>query len=205
MSAIASQITSLTIVYSIVPSGADQRKYQSSASLTFVREIHWWPVNSPHKWPETRKMFPFDDITMETSSWQISWCLDARAIGQRLEISQILVLRSFTAWWKQKQMMMLDTVVSWRRHGTLSILLALCEGNRCRRITLTKGQVYGTLNLFLLMTWTSCRKQRAVVCGLRNRDAHHINLFHNQWGLYYLWDVDKRTIQILFEQIHSYV
>ena len=36
MSAIASQITSLTIVYSIVYSGADQRKQKSSASLAFV-------------------------------------------------------------------------------------------------------------------------------------------------------------------------
>ena len=64
MSAIASQITSLTIVYSIVYSDADQRKHQSSASLAFVRGIHRGPVNSPHKWPVTRKMFPFDDVIM---------------------------------------------------------------------------------------------------------------------------------------------
>ena len=64
MGAMASQISSLTIVYSTVYSGADQRKYQSSASLPFVREIHRWPVNSPHKGPVTRKMFPFDDVVM---------------------------------------------------------------------------------------------------------------------------------------------
>ena len=64
MSPMASQITSLGIVYSTVYSGADQRKHQSSASLTFVRRIHRWPVNSPHKWPVTRKMFPFDDVIM---------------------------------------------------------------------------------------------------------------------------------------------
>ena len=64
MDAIASQITSLTIVYSIVYSDADQRKHQSSASLAFVRGIHGGPVNSPHKWPVTRKMFPFDDVIM---------------------------------------------------------------------------------------------------------------------------------------------
>ena len=40
MGAIASQITSLTIVYSTVYSGADQRKHQSSASLSFMRGIH---------------------------------------------------------------------------------------------------------------------------------------------------------------------
>ena len=62
----AFQITSLTIVNSTVYSGADQRKHQSSASLAFVRGIYWWPVNSPHKGPVTRKMFPFDDVTMLT-------------------------------------------------------------------------------------------------------------------------------------------
>ena len=36
MGAIASQITSRTIVYSTVYSDADQRKHQSSASLAFV-------------------------------------------------------------------------------------------------------------------------------------------------------------------------
>ena len=63
MDEIASQNTSLTIVYSTVYSDADQRKHQSSASLAFMRGIHRWPVNSPHKWSVTRKMFPFDDVT----------------------------------------------------------------------------------------------------------------------------------------------
>ena len=64
MGMIASQITSLTIVYSIVYSEADQRKHQSSAWLAFVRGIHRGPVNSPHKRPVTRKMFPIDDVIM---------------------------------------------------------------------------------------------------------------------------------------------
>ena len=62
MGAIMFQITSLTIVYSTVHSGADQRKHQSSAALAYVRGIHRWPVNSPHKWPVTRKRFLFDDV-----------------------------------------------------------------------------------------------------------------------------------------------
>ena len=48
MGAMVSQITSFTIAYSSVYSGADQRR----------------PVNSPHKWPATRKMLPFDDVIM---------------------------------------------------------------------------------------------------------------------------------------------
>ena len=63
MGAIASQISGLTIVYPIVYSGADQRKHESSASLASVREIHRVPVN--YKWPVTRKMFPFDDGSMD--------------------------------------------------------------------------------------------------------------------------------------------
>ena len=64
MGAIASQITSFTIIYSIVYSDADQRKHQSYALLAFVRGIHLGPVNSPRKWPVTRKMFLFDDVIM---------------------------------------------------------------------------------------------------------------------------------------------
>ena len=49
MSVMASLITGVSIVYSSVCSGADQRKHQSSTSLAFVRGIHRWPVYSQHK------------------------------------------------------------------------------------------------------------------------------------------------------------
>ena len=71
MTMLASQITSLMVVYSIVYLGVNQRKHQSSASLAFVRGIHRGPVNFPHKWPVTRKMFPFDDVIMCNSDWWI--------------------------------------------------------------------------------------------------------------------------------------
>ena len=48
----ASQVNGVSIVYSIVCSGADQRKHQSSAPLTFVLEIHRWI------------MFSLDDVIM---------------------------------------------------------------------------------------------------------------------------------------------
>ena len=67
MSTLASQIISLTIVYSNVFSGADQREHQSSASLAFVREIHRWSVNSPDKGPVTRQIIPFDNVIMKFS------------------------------------------------------------------------------------------------------------------------------------------
>ena len=58
MGAMASQITSLTIVYSIVHSGADQRKYQSPASLAFVTG------EFPTGMASNSEMFPFDDVIM---------------------------------------------------------------------------------------------------------------------------------------------
>ena len=59
--AMGSHIINLTIAYSTVFSGADQRKYKSSAWLALLRGFHRWPVNSPHK---TRKMFPIDYVIM---------------------------------------------------------------------------------------------------------------------------------------------
>ena len=75
MNAMAFQVTSLTIVWSTVYSGADQRKHQSSTSLAFVRGIYRGPVNSPHKGPVARKTFPFDDVAMIT--WEMG-CVSNR-------------------------------------------------------------------------------------------------------------------------------
>ena len=106
-STIASQITSLTIVYSTVYSGADQRKHQSSASLASVWGIHRWSVDSPHKRPVTQKIFPFDDVIMRcylsiyVTSVSLAVCLQTEA-----HISKSL----------------------WRhRMETFSALLALCN------------------------------------------------------------------------------
>ena len=82
MGTIASQITSLTIFYSTVYSDTDQRKYQSSASLAFVWGIHRGPVNSPHKWPVTRKVFPFDDVIMALWDMMIYSYLDTYLFKQ---------------------------------------------------------------------------------------------------------------------------
>ena len=71
MGAMASQITSLTIVYTIVCSGSgtDKKTHLSFASLAFVRGIHRGSLNSPHKRPVTRKMSLFDDVIMVSRHW----------------------------------------------------------------------------------------------------------------------------------------
>ena len=65
MSAMVSQINGVSSAYSTVCSGVDQRRHQRSAPLAFVRGLHRRPVNSPHKEPVMRKMFPFDDVIMQ--------------------------------------------------------------------------------------------------------------------------------------------
>ena len=108
MSEIASQITSLTIVYSTVHSGADQSKHRSSASLAFVWEIHRWPVNFPHKWPVTRKMFPFDDVIMIIPDPRLGFIAGSVSLCQYQKPSH--------TWWRHQM-------------ETFSASLAICAGN----------------------------------------------------------------------------
>ena len=91
MGAIASLITSVSIVCSTVWSGADQRKHQSCASLAFVRGIRWWTVDSPHKATVTRKMFSFVDIIMETCWCQASPLPQIFSIYSAVWVAQILL------------------------------------------------------------------------------------------------------------------
>ena len=93
MGGMASHITSLTILYSIVYSGADQRKHQSPASLAFVRGIHRGPVISPHKWPVTGKRFPFDDVIMTPTPY--NGCNYLPNIGFKLIfVSKLIIVSS---------------------------------------------------------------------------------------------------------------
>ena len=48
-----------------------RRRWKKTSKLcvtSLCGGIQWWPVNSPHKRPVTRKMFPFDDVIMWFSS-----------------------------------------------------------------------------------------------------------------------------------------
>ena len=88
MGAMASQITSLTIVYPTVYSDAGQTKNKISASLVFVRGIHRGPRNYLHKWPETRKMFPFHEVIMyfELLPWKskVDVTAEVKAQGHKM-------------------------------------------------------------------------------------------------------------------------
>ena len=113
MSTMAFQITSLTIVYSTVYLGADQRKHQSFTSLAFVQGIHRWPVNSPHKGPIMRKKFPFDDCVMKnpTKSCQPT-------SGRRVFLLSINSMKALAPCIGARS-------VSWKRRGQIHEFLGL--------------------------------------------------------------------------------
>ena len=93
MSAIASQITSVSIVYLALCSGEDQRKQQSCASLAFVMGNHRWPLNFPHKGPLTRKIFAFDDITIQNKKGVNYWiCCSSLMWGNTKHIVHLAIL-----------------------------------------------------------------------------------------------------------------
>ena len=143
MGTIASQITSLAIVYSIVYSSAYQRKLQSSASLAFVRGIHRGPVNSPHKWPVTRKMFPFDDVIMMSGNVE---CI--------------------------KDRLCLTCIISWDVSQNCQVTLDISGsptdfqcGSRKSSVTLIY-MPWGVSQLSLLIA--ACFDENCAVCGLDN-------------------------------------
>ena len=110
MGAIASQITTLMIVYSTVYSGADQRKHQSSASLAFMRGIHRVPVNSPHKWQgptsiSNRDFRKCQDIFIfAIISPKLKWRKRQKYIKSFTEDKNLFILQSMTwllmSWWR---------------------------------------------------------------------------------------------------------
>ena len=108
MTMLASQITSLAVVYSIVYSGVDQRKHQSSASLAFVRKMAsyaenisiWWRHHDPsmrdgappHAWPKLDQCIVCVSINMALVSMDtFSTCLKSTAKKHH----QIIVLPEY--------------------------------------------------------------------------------------------------------------
>ena len=70
MSAMASQITGVSIVYSAVCLGEDQRKYQRSASLAFVERTQRLLEVSLHKKASNAENVSIDDVIMKSvSQW----------------------------------------------------------------------------------------------------------------------------------------
>ena len=161
MDCIASQITSLPVVCSIVYSGVNQRKPQSSASLAFVREIHREPVNFPHKWPVTRKMFPFDDVIMFRAHLKESRFEELFKLSIQSYVSTMMKSNSFL----QTEMEMTFSifspwisVVCWNMVGKLLNFISRME-TKFSIIIFTEIGTSIVLNLFPTYTFHYVRPQ----------------------------------------------
>ena len=154
MSTVATQITSLTIVYSTVWSDADQRKHRSSALLAFVRGIHRLLVNSPHKWPVTRIMFSLDDVIMISIN-KCSWKYDVHNYSYTSHRPTGLV----STWWRHQM-------------EPFSALLAICARNSPVNYP-HKGQWRGALMFSLICAWLNGCVSNREAGDLRRFRAHY--------------------------------
>ena len=148
MGEMASQITSLTIVYSTVYSDTDQRKHQSSSSLAFVRGIHRGPVNSPHKWPVTRKMFPFDDVIMYVTH-HASWSNESVILAISFFNQQCILGNCISILWMYSIYNSLRTSVPWIQHKAIickTTAMILTHWGRVTQICVSKLTIIGSDN-----------------------------------------------------------
>ena len=187
MSAMAFHITTVSMVCSTVCPGADQRKHQSPAVLAFMRGIHWWPVNSPHKSPVTRIMFPFVDVIVNThnNDQSLGGCpVVSMVCEQRHIVSPPLISYDMLGVSDLGDATEEGDVLSahcWRggRHGYCCVegvwkllqsgdvmawirfphYCPLLEATNCGRwFPLTNGQQYVTLVISLFLSSRSCRE-----------------------------------------------
>ena len=133
-----------------------KKNHQSSASLAFVQRIHRVPVNSPHKWPVTRKMFPFDDVIMITLFY-IPWNFTASSLWRHMSditITDHSIICRSTAYsgWHQ-----------WKHQSSMLLVLGI---RRWSMDSPHKGPV--TRKMFpwhgVFMLWTAALRQTEKVC-----------------------------------------
>ena len=184
MRVMAPQITSLPTVYLAVYSGVYQRKHQSPASLAFARGIHRGPVNSPHKTPVTREMFPFDDVIMIKSILSIIFHTIYRAL-----ISAYL----FLLWWLWEYVYVILSLLSNRKlHSQENLRLGY--------------ETWYALHVFLRSYKTKIKRSKSVCvfCGMYSIEATSIAIcwlwgpFHiGYWtGFQHLWSRSWFIVQL---------
>ena len=169
MGTLGPQITSPTIVYSIVCSGADQRKHQSSASLAFVRGTRRWPVNSPHKGPVSRKKFPFDGVIMKRFCFIVKEFNSARGAYHHI-------------WMSQKTSCLLFMMMSSKGDSSVVTGPLWGESSGYRLIPLTKGQWRWALMFSLICAWTNDWVNSRDAGNLRRHRAHDDVTVMNVWN-----------------------
>ena len=178
----ACQITSLTIVYLTLYSGAIQRKHKSSTSPAFVRGIHRWPMNSPHNGPVTRKMCPFDDVIIVISNYGVR-CARGAPKWCACKISH--VFKHCLADYLNKQKNTYFHSLSWKTWTCLSYIIKTIPGD-----VLPKYFILGTkMVIFVFLPSMCCFKSPTTRLFVQifvqtKHQSTHYWLF--VWGIHWL-------------------
>ena len=126
---ISNHHTSFTIVHSTVYSGTDQRKHQNSAPLAFVWGIHRSPVNSPHKGPVTRKIFPFDDVIMyftEKKVWSTTRPISTHCGSFRWDVGRMVIYNKLPCFGRIRVKSLAYWIFEYNfRQGILKLILVI--------------------------------------------------------------------------------
>ena len=161
--------------------------------LTGATAAQRGPVNSPHKGPATRKMFPFDDLIVNTSfpkyhtrsTYEEHFLRDIDYDDTNDHHKVTFLWRTPRwhhnhkwqqhAWWQPLVQNML-TIVTWWRHRmkTFSALLVLSAGNS--PVTMNsphKGQWRGALMFSFISAWKNGWVNNRDAGDLRSRGAHY--------------------------------
>ena len=125
---------------------------------SFLRLIRRWPVNSPHKGPVTRKMFPFNDVIMKT--WVI------------VTLGQIMVCCIFGAHrWYRSFFSSLYLKVS-----TLLVYIALVGGHKRKHI----WHMSQFIQLLHDTCWRWAEISHAKKCSGHLTFRYHTNIEQNE-------------------------
>ena len=190
MSAMTSQVTTLTIVYSNVYSGADQRKHQSPASLAFVRGIQRCQVNFPNKGSVTRIMSPFDDVIMRICfvfyhdrcavCYGLLYCITTvpesmRVVSRLQETRSVFIFQVIFAnpieWEKHLNPKMHDDVMKWKHFPRY---WPYVRGiHRSPVNSPHKGQWRGALMFSLIFAWINSWINNRAAGDLRRPLGHY--------------------------------
>ena len=147
---------------------------KKTSKLRFIglaRGIHRWPVDSPHKGPETQKMFPFDDVIMIANyHTQIIWkcCYIFYTHFHIIHVQPDRCVRVCLRWAQRRSgNLVICTIVLFQvlKDRTNYLIMVLCKGVPETRMD-EDMRLYLRTNTYLTKDdqWFKERLRRAMPC-----------------------------------------
>ena len=196
------------------------KKNQSSASLAFVRGIHRWPVNSPHKGPVTRKMFPFDDVIMllvlyqwqrirniERASMSLRPSNDFNAHGSHLCMQinfwyKLYLSSDYTMFLPIEMCFTIHpTTLQWRHNGCDSVLNH--QPRECLLSRLIRRRSKKTSKLRITGLYAGNSPETGEFPAQRASNAENVSISTSSWNVRHTFDAGR--LLCYYNHILSYI